>query len=113
MTSVNNARTGLIEKEINYGLSSRPEFEIQSVSRDLKTKQELTAMIKPLVQGFSENTIHTTKLQNDYDELVIRVKSMEVIFNADQHKNWIYDKLTSMISDEVRIWLIWKLLIFL
>ena len=50
-------------------------------------------MIRPLVTGFTENSIHTTRLQIDYDALATRVQGLEVIFNAGKGKNFIFDTL--------------------
>ena len=75
--------------------------EVVSAMRDIQTKQEVTEMMKPLIKGFTENTVHTNKLQIDYDTLEKRIKALEVIFNAGEGYNWIYDKLIAKIADEV------------
>ena len=30
--------------------------------QDIKTKSEVTGMVKPLIEGYTENQIHTNKL---------------------------------------------------
>ena len=40
-------------------------------------------------------------MQIDYDELAARVKSLEIVFNAGQGKNFIYDKLMNKLGKEV------------
>lgn len=77
--------------------------EVVSAVRDIQTKQEVTEMMRPLIKGFTENTVHTNKLQIDYDTLEKRIKALEVIFNAGEGYNFIYDKLVGKIADEVSV----------
>ena len=58
-------------------------------------------MIKPLINGFTENTIHTNKLQIDYDALEERIKALEIVFYDGKGQNFVYDKLMGTIADEV------------
>ena len=58
-------------------------------------------MIKPLINGFTENTIHTNKLQIDYDALEERIKALEIVFYDGKGQNYVYDKLMGTIADEV------------
>ena len=75
-------------------------LEIKTATHDIKTKREVAAMIKPLVNGFTENSVHTTKLQLDVSDLLNRVEQLEVVFNAGKGKNFIYDKLMNRIAQE-------------
>ena len=74
---------------------SQAAFEIHTVAREIKTKQEVVKMIEPLIEGVSQQGIHTTKLQIDHDELTKRVSALEVVFNGGKGKNFIWDSLTS------------------
>ena len=58
-------------------------------------------MMKPLISGFTENTIHTNKLQIDYDALEKRIQALEIVFNDGRGKNFVYDSLMGTIADEV------------
>jgi peptidoglycan hydrolase CwlO-like protein len=58
-------------------------------------------MLQPVVTTLTENTIHLNKHQVDLDTLADRVKQLEVVFNGGRGKNYIYDKLTNRISEEM------------
>ena len=58
-------------------------------------------MMKPLVNGFLENSIHTNKLQDDVDKMEIRMKQLEVVFNGGQGQNFIYDACLNKFAEEV------------
>ena len=72
--------------------------EISSSIREIQTKREITELIKPIIEGFTENSIHTAKMQIDFHELAARVQGLEVVFNAGQGKNFIYDKLMNKLG---------------
>ena len=74
---------------------------LMAESKEIQTKRQVSDMIKPLIAGFSENTIHMNKLQHDHDSVEARVKALEVVFNGGQGQNYIYDKLLAKIADEV------------
>ena len=85
-SSTNNVLSGLVATDqaaVNDSLlPSKAAIEIQTTVKDIQTKRDITEMIKPLVTGFTESHIHTTKLQIDYDALASRVQQLEVVFNA-------------------------------
>ena len=58
-------------------------------------------MLKPLLNGFTETSMQTNKLQLDHDGLEARVKALEIVFNNGQGKNYIYDNLISLVAEEV------------
>lgn len=95
---------GIVEPGGTFKPASLPpstSLEISSSIREIQTKREVTEMIKPLINGFSENSIQTAKLQIDYNELAARVQSLEIVFNAGQGKNFIYDQLMNKLAKEV------------
>ena len=38
-------------------------------------------MLKPLLTGFAETSIHTTKLQIDVDTMAKKLSALEIVFN--------------------------------
>jgi len=56
-----------------------------------------------LISGYAENTIHTGKLQVDFDSLEKRVKALEVVFNNGHGQNYIYDSLMGTLAEEVSV----------
>ena len=58
-------------------------------------------MLKPLLTGFAETSIHTTKLQIDVDVLAKKLSALEIVFNDGRGQNFIHEDLISKIADEV------------
>ena len=58
-------------------------------------------MIKPVVEGWTTNTIQMNKHQLDLEDLDKRVKQLEIVFTSGRGYNYIYEKLNNRISDEV------------
>ena len=57
-------------------------------------------MLQPLVAGFAETSIHTTKLQLDVDALTERINALEIVFGNGRGKNFIWEDLISRITEE-------------
>ena len=57
-------------------------------------------MLQPLLTGFAETSIHTTKLQLDVDALTERISALEIVFGNGRGKNFIWEDLISKIADE-------------
>ena len=88
------------ESSPSPGLPEQVAYEIQSQVREVQTKQEVSLMLQPLLTGFAETSIHTTKLQLDVDALTERISALEIVFGNGRGKNFIWEDLISKIADE-------------
>ena len=75
------------------------------LAKDIDTKEKVENMMKPIISGWSENTINTNKQRRDLQSLAKRVEAIELIFNGGKGKNYIWDNLTDKITEEVSFFL--------